>query len=146
MRHPKVERGERDAPKSQLHQAVRDALADIPAGLTPEQRVGAVRALLERSRNAHRARRHIARLLDAALEWAATAPRCPCDAVGRKDAEHAECSACEVFVCARCDRWVSWDEGADDETPDLCDACAVVAEGLAERLAATAAQAARGGR
>ena len=117
---------------SQLHQAVRDALAEIPDGLTPEQRVGAVRALLGRSRNAHRARRRITQLLESALEWAATAPRCPCDAVGRQDAAHAECSACEVFVCARCDRWVSWDEGADDETPHLCDGCAVTAQGLSE--------------
>ena len=128
---------------SQLHAAVRAALADIPDGLTPEQRVGAVRALLERSRNAHRARRRIARLLESALEWAATAPRCPCDAVGRADAEHPECSACEVFVCARCDRWTSWDEGAADETPDLCDECATAVQGLDEASAQADARAKR---
>ena len=128
---------------SQLHQAVRAALADIPDGLTPEQRVGAARALLERSRNAHRARRRIARLLESALEWAATAPRCPCDAVGRVDAEHPECSACEVFVCARCARWTSWDEGADDETPDLCDDCAMAARLLARWSAQADARAER---
>jgi hypothetical protein len=34
-----------------------------------------------------------------------------------------DCAKCQRFVCSRCERTVSWAEGADDDAPDLCDVC-----------------------
>ena len=33
------------------------------------------------------------------------------------------CEQCEMFCCAQCARWVSWDKGCSDEQPDVCDDC-----------------------
>lgn len=38
--------------------------------------------------------------------------------------EHGpDCTRCLTFVCAECRRRVSWDCGAADDEPELCDDC-----------------------
>jgi len=34
-----------------------------------------------------------------------------------------ECAECETFVCSRCEKRVTWADGADDEGPTLCSSC-----------------------
>ena len=37
------------------------------------------------------------------------------------------------FLCAGCRIWVSWEDGAADSTPDLCDTCAFKANADSEK-------------
>jgi hypothetical protein len=37
-----------------------------------------------------------------------------------------ECVAHHTYVCPRCDRTLHWSNGCADDTPALCDECAVV--------------------
>jgi hypothetical protein len=37
-----------------------------------------------------------------------------------------DCTACERFVCNRCERAVGWECGACDDAPTLCDECWLV--------------------
>ena len=41
----------------------------------------------------------------------------------------ADCARCERFVCHRCERAVSWEQGAADDAPGLCDECWAWLEG-----------------
>lgn len=34
-----------------------------------------------------------------------------------------DCMRCKMFVCARCERVLSWSNGAADDAPSLCDDC-----------------------
>ncbi len=36
-----------------------------------------------------------------------------------------ECCACRTYVCTRCERRRPWGDGASDDTPALCDDCAM---------------------
>lgn len=54
------------------------------------------------------------------------------------DPSDRPCVTCEaqkalrVFWCPRCERLVSWDNGCLDNTPALCDDCAVFIQALWE--------------
>ncbi len=37
----------------------------------------------------------------------------------------ADCSECERYQCMRCESVVPWELGAADDTPGLCDDCAL---------------------
>lgn len=55
--------------------------------------------------------------------------RCPTCA---RHAARSECTRCEIFLCAGCVEWVSWDLGAADDMPEHCDRCWATAHGVAE--------------
>ena len=52
------------------------------------------------------------------LAWFTKADQCPCCRT-----KEGDCSRCEHYRCAVCDRWVPWEFGADDGMPLACDDC-----------------------
>lgn len=46
-----------------------------------------------------------------------------------RHAHGGECTRCELYLCAGCSRWVSWDLGAADDMPQHCDDCWALAHG-----------------
>lgn len=60
---------------------------------------------------------------------------CLCKDIDVSDTPCLTCQAreeLELFWCPRCERLVPWDFGAADETPALCDDCAVFVQDLWE--------------
>ena len=48
---------------------------------------------------------------------------CPSCLAGIESHKTSECVDCELFYCNRCDLWVPWSFGCDDELFALCDDC-----------------------
>lgn len=63
---------------------------------------------------------------DVRAAWARWERRCPSCS---RHAARSECTRCELYLCAGCSRWVSWNFGADDDMPEHCDDCWALAHG-----------------
>lgn len=52
---------------------------------------------------------------------------CPCDVQGQCQKPFSG-KPCRMWCCSGCGEYNPWCVGADDDTPDLCDACAMMSD------------------